>query len=75
MIEVGDLPVGEERQAVPAVGRLAGRTLRELAAQAERQAILEALDRCQGDKEQAAAELQISRASLYSKIKKHGIGL
>jgi len=47
--------------AVPAA---AVRTLRDL----EMQAIYEALDRCGGNKPQAAAELGISLKTLYNKL-------
>jgi DNA-binding NtrC family response regulator len=42
-------------------------------AQAERQAIQQALAACNGNRRRAASELGISRASLYNKLQHHGL--
>jgi DNA-binding NtrC family response regulator len=48
-------------------------SLEEVRAGAERQAILAALSRCQGDTKAAAEILQVSRATLYRLMEKYGI--
>jgi len=72
IIGTADLPLGEDSDSVSAPTDRS-RTLKEAAEAAERKAILEALERSDGDKEEAAQQLDISRASLYSKIKKFDI--
>jgi len=47
--------------------------LAESMAQAERQAIQQALAACNGNRRRAASELGISRASLYNKLQHHGL--
>ncbi|WP_439859968.1 sigma-54 interaction domain-containing protein [Pseudomonas sp. MBLB4136] len=42
-------------------------------ANAEREALLRALEACAGNRRRAAVELGISRASLYSKLQQHGL--
>ena len=49
------------------------RPLAESLAQAERQAMQQALAACNGNRRRAAIELGISRASLYSKLQQHGL--
>jgi transcriptional regulator with PAS, ATPase and Fis domain len=49
-------------------------TLTEQLAQAERQALVEALQAMAGNRQQAAARLGISRAGLYAKLALHGLG-
>jgi transcriptional regulator of acetoin/glycerol metabolism len=43
-------------------------------AQAERQALVEALQATAGNRQQAAERLGISRAGLYAKLALHGLG-
>ncbi|MBU2322803.1 MAG: sigma 54-interacting transcriptional regulator, partial [Gammaproteobacteria bacterium] len=49
-------------------------TLAEHLANAERQALLEALATAAGNRQQAAERLGISRAGLYAKLAQHGLG-
>ncbi len=56
---------------VPAAGKVVG--IAEIVAQAERQAIVDALRNAQGNKAQAARLLGISRAALYEKIAALGV--
>jgi DNA-binding NtrC family response regulator len=42
--------------------------------EAERLAILAALQHCDGDKAEAARVLGISRTALYDKLRRHGLG-
>ena len=71
-VSVADLPPFHEPAPV-AEAAGGGGLLSDAVAEAEKRAILDALERCNGDKEQAAKELGISRASLYSKIKRYDI--
>jgi transcriptional regulator with PAS, ATPase and Fis domain len=48
-------------------------TLAHARAEAERKAILDALDAADGNKSRAAAILQIHRVKLYEKMKRHGV--
>ena len=66
-----DLPLAQDAELGLAGPDSAG--LKEGLAWAERRMILEALKRFQGDKDAAAKQLGISRAGLYSKIKRYGI--
>ncbi|MBD2840113.1 sigma 54-interacting transcriptional regulator [Pseudomonas sp. JM0905a] len=61
--------------AVPAPAPAAGavRPLADSMAAAERQAILDALAACNGNRTQAAERLGIARASLYNKLQVHGL--
>ena len=72
MIRTEDLPLGEEPIGAPDETEAA--TLRDAVDEAERCAILNALERTDWEKGAAAEALGISRASLYGKIKRHGIG-
>ena len=49
-------------------------SLAEQLAQAERQALVDALQACAGNRQQAAERLGISRAGLYAKLALHGLG-
>ena len=49
-------------------------TLAEQLAQAERQALIDALQATAGNRQQAAQRLGISRAGLYAKLALHGLG-
>ncbi|MDZ4337616.1 MAG: helix-turn-helix domain-containing protein, partial [Pseudomonas sp.] len=49
-------------------------TLAEQLAQAERQALIDALHATTGNRQQAAERLGISRAGLYAKLALHGLG-
>ncbi|MBM4074055.1 MAG: hypothetical protein FJ267_00225, partial [Planctomycetes bacterium] len=40
----------------------------------ERQSLIDALEKCGGNKAQAARILGIPRSTFFSKLKKHGIG-
>lgn len=66
-LEIDDAPIVE-------VGA-AGKSAREGLEMAERQMILEALEKSGGNKTEAANLLQISRRRLYSRMKVHGIPL
>ncbi|MBI4510574.1 MAG: sigma-54-dependent Fis family transcriptional regulator [Deltaproteobacteria bacterium] len=80
-----DLPAletrGESRAlllaGLPAQGKAPGRKLKEIVEDAvravERQAIRDALIQCGGSPTRAARLLCISRASIYNKMKEHGI--
>jgi two-component system response regulator HydG len=80
-IRLPDLPSLEAVTAAPsdgAFGQVAlGRPLKEVVADAvravERQALRDALRRCDGSPARAARVLGISRASFYNKLKTHGI--
>ena len=48
--------------------------LAEQLAQAERRALVDALQACAGNRQQAAERLGISRAGLYAKLALHGLG-
>jgi two-component system nitrogen regulation response regulator GlnG len=66
------------RQAAPPERTLApGRSLREIkddaTAEAERQAIVEALRACQGNKSEVARRLQIDYKNLHLKMKRYGL--
>ena len=58
---------GEDPQVVTDKGAL--RTIAEI----EREAILDALERTDGDKREAAALLGISRAKIYQRLKEWGL--
>ncbi len=65
------LPAGQsEAEAGAGEPRNLADTLRD----AERSALLEALARCQGNKDAAARDLGISRSSFYAKLKGFGLG-
>ncbi len=64
-IETGDLPIPSEGGSGPAAGR---GTLAEL----EKAAILEALERNDGDRRETAAELGISLRTLQYRLKEYG---
>lgn len=49
------------------------RTLKEVLAEVERELIVNALDRCAGNKSEAARRLDISRSSLITKVKQYRI--
>ncbi len=73
-IEPDDLPLVIEKPFLSDFSDASsGKTLQELLDQTERRILLNALANTNWDKEKAAANLQISRASLYNKIKKYGI--
>ncbi|HLG28896.1 MAG TPA: helix-turn-helix domain-containing protein, partial [Candidatus Brocadiales bacterium] len=73
-IEPDDLPLAIEKPFLSDFSDASsGKTLQELLDQTERRILLNALANTNWDKEKAAANLQISRASLYNKIKKYGI--
>lgn len=59
------------REPAPATTTLAGRTLAEI----EKQAIIDTLQACQGNKKAAARELGIDEKSIYNKMKRLGISL
>lgn len=50
-----------------------GRTLQKIREDAEREAIIEAMELCRSNKSRAAEQLGITRANLYHKIEKYGI--
>ena len=53
----------------PHISPLAGRTLADL----EKQAIIDTLDLCRGNKAQTARVLGISEKSIYNKMRRHGL--
>lgn len=59
-------PGGEDGAQTPSVG--------ELTRRAERQAILDALQACGGNRTRAAAMIRMSRAVFYRRLKEYGIG-
>ncbi|MGQ3686333.1 MAG: sigma-54-dependent transcriptional regulator [Candidatus Loosdrechtia sp.] len=69
MIESADIPLYQEKTHLHQ--DLSGKPLQALMNQAERQIIINTMELAQADKEKAAKILQISRASLYNKIKKY----
>ncbi|TLD42503.1 MAG: Response regulator of zinc sigma-54-dependent two-component system [Candidatus Jettenia ecosi] len=71
MIEPVDVPLYQEKTSFQQ--DFFGKSLQILMDQVERQIIVNTMDLVEADKEQAAKILQISRASLYNKIKKHKI--
>lgn len=64
-----DLPAGHGRDPEPPAAGSAPLTLEE----AERRAIVAALQHCRGDKAKAARTLGISRSTLYEKLRRHGL--
>jgi len=72
VIRAEDLHLGDEAEPAPASPGPPC-SLKDAAEAAERRAIVEALERCQSDKEEAARQLKVSRAGLYAKIRKYGI--
>lgn len=71
MIEPVDIPLYQEKMSFQQ--DLSGKPLQILMDQVERQIIVNTMGLVEADKEKAAKILQISRASLYNKIKKHKI--
>lgn len=71
MIEPVDIPLYQEKTSFQQ--DLSGKSLQILMDRVERQIIVNTMDLVEADKERAAKILQISRASLYNKIKKHKI--
>lgn len=69
MIEPVDIPLYQEKTSFQQ--DLSGKPLHVLIDQVERQIIISTLELAETDKEKAAKILQISRASLYNKLKKH----
>ena len=64
-------PAAPSPKAQPATG---AQSLAEQLAQAERQALIAALQASAGNRQQAAERLGISRAGLYAKLALHGLG-
>jgi transcriptional regulator with PAS, ATPase and Fis domain len=74
LIDVGDLDRVMPAPVVPPATAADDRgSMAEVVAQAERAAIIAALERCLGNKAQAARTLGISRAALYEKIAALGV--
>ena len=71
-IEPGDVPLPGEQLAV-STRPDSDATLQSALAEAEKRIITDALRRADGDREAAAEQLGISRASIYGKIRKHNI--
>jgi two-component system NtrC family response regulator len=67
---IGLADLGLEAADVPGQG---GRRLKEARNQVERELLLEALARTQGNISQAARELGVSRPALHDLLHKHGI--
>jgi DNA-binding NtrC family response regulator len=70
-IEAEDLPLPSEKRFFAT--EVNGKTFHDMIDIAERQIISDTLNKLNWDKEKAAELLNISRASLYNKIKKHRI--
>ena len=68
-----DIALPADRYSAPPDANVT--SLKEALQAAERHVILDALRKCDGDKTLAAKRLQISRASIYSKIKAYRISL
>ena len=75
VIEMADLPFGLQKERTPAAASTGVSTIREAKAEAEKEAILKALDQTANNKAKAASLLGIHRTLLYKKMKKLGIGL
>ena len=73
-IDLADLPVAFQ-QIRPSSASTGMSTIREVQADAERAAILAALEKTANNKARAASLLGIHRTLLYKKMKKHGIDL
>jgi DNA-binding NtrC family response regulator len=80
MIGTDDLPLTTESSTLTLPqneggkdGELSGKPLQEMLDHTERRILLNTLNNTNWDKEKAAETLQISRASLYNKIKRHNI--
>ena len=73
----GDLPLLGDAEATPAGALADGRPLKDIVSDTvravERQAIRDALARAGGSPTRAAKLLGISRASIYNKLREHGI--
>jgi DNA-binding NtrC family response regulator len=64
-----ETPSSAHTDKAPHISPLAGRTLADL----ERQAIIDTLDLCRGNKAQTARVLGISEKSIYNKMRRHGL--
>ena len=64
-----DNPSNSMTDKAPHISPLAGRTLADL----EKQAIIDTLDLCRGNKAQTARVLGISEKSIYNKMRRHGL--
>ncbi|MCF6157268.1 MAG: sigma-54-dependent Fis family transcriptional regulator [wastewater metagenome] len=71
VIEPIDIPLYQEKTSFQQ--DFSGKPLHVLMDQVEHQIIVNTIELMDGDKEKAANALQISRASLYNKLKKHKI--
>jgi DNA-binding NtrC family response regulator len=69
----GKLALPASAQPPPAPQPGPTEPLAESLARSERAALQAALRACQGNRRQAAVQLGISRASLYSKLQQHGL--
>ncbi|MEM9079619.1 MAG: sigma-54 dependent transcriptional regulator [Verrucomicrobiota bacterium] len=70
-IEVTDLPpeIDNTRKTDSVLHGLAGIPLKQL----EREALLQTLDACRGNKAETARQLGITEKSVYNKLKRHGL--
>ncbi|HEY2510809.1 MAG TPA: sigma-54 dependent transcriptional regulator [Polyangiaceae bacterium] len=78
VIDAVNLPESVRVRSGHAADRLSdpgeeGLTLREALAQLEKRMVLQALERAKGNRSEAARQLGIARAQLYTKMEEHGI--
>lgn len=70
VFEPASMPAGQTQPAPTPPVSLAGKTLAEI----ERQAIVDTVRACAGNKAKAARQLGISEKGIYNKMKRHDIG-
>ncbi len=68
-----DMPIPEGPSSADAMADFASDTVRGATAMAERTLIIETLKRCSGDIKRSAEALNVSRATLYRKLRRYSI--